>query len=54
MVLSARTPARVGRALLATPGRAVVASFAVAVAVSTLLLSLPIATQSGEGTGLLA
>ncbi len=45
-----RSPGRVVRALLATPGRAVVTGFALAVLVSTVLLSLPVASESGDGT----
>ncbi|MCW2681099.1 MAG: ATPase [Frankiales bacterium] len=49
-----RSSGRALRALLATPGRAVVTGFAVAVLLSAVLLSLPIATQSGDGTRPLA
>lgn len=49
-----RSPGRVVRVLLATPGRAVVTGFVVAVLVSAVLLSLPVATESGEGTSPLA
>jgi trk system potassium uptake protein TrkH len=49
-----RAPGRLLRALVATPGRVVVVGFAVAVAVSALLLSLPLAAESGERTGALA
>jgi trk system potassium uptake protein len=42
------------RALLATPGRAVVTGFALAVLVSAFLLSLPVSTESGDGTRPLA
>ena len=45
---------RVLRALLAPPGRAVVTGIAVAVTVSAVLLSLPVATESGQGTDPLA
>ena len=48
------SPGRVVRTLLATPGRAVVSGFAVAILVSATLLALPVATESGEGTGALA
>ncbi len=53
-MLGPPSPGRAARALLGTPGRAVVAGFAAAVLVSTLLLSLPLATESGEGTRALA